>query len=92
MTDNKKNVIDVPSNSQTIDAVKHTTKKNWISEIMLKQIQGKKLSDEDWSFYMNMFVNAKDAEIEQLARLALLSCKRLVLILKTVLILNRIGS
>jgi hypothetical protein len=92
MTDDKKNMIDVPPNSnlvkhererglseteQTGMLRKHERKQNWISEIMLKQIQGKKLSDEDWSFYMNMFVNAKDEEIEQLAKASIVELQKI---------------
>ena len=49
-------------------AVKKQNKSNWLGKIMLKQIQGLPLSNEEWSFYMNMFVNSSDEEIERLAK------------------------
>ena len=59
-----KEIIDVVDS----EVVSVSNKSNWVGKIMLKQVQGLPLSDEEWSFYMNMFVNAKDSEIEKLAK------------------------
>ena len=65
MEENKE--VEVVSDVNELD-VKRENKAAWLGHILVKQVQGLKLSDEEWSFYMNMFVNAKDDEIEKLAK------------------------
>lgn len=43
-------------------------KSRWLDKIQLKKLQGTPLDADDWSFFMQSFIDAKDSEIEDLAK------------------------
>jgi hypothetical protein len=52
-------------------------KSDWLGKIMLKQIQGLPMTDEDWSFYTTMFINAKDEDIERMAKASIVELQKI---------------
>lgn len=72
-----KNGLDVVDSSSSTDLDKSQAKRDWLGTIMLKQVQGLPLTDEEWSFYTNMFIHAKDEDIEKLARASIVELQKI---------------